>query len=119
MQSEEFKNEMYDKALEETFLNIDIKLKENNIEEGGSTACVVFVTETKIFCANCGDSRAVLNNSCKPTPLSQDHRPQNPKELQRIMAAGHEVKKDRVDGTLAMSRALGDFAFKEKQDLSP
>ena len=44
---------------------MDEKLKENDIKECGSTACVVFVTNDKIFCANCGDSRAVLNNGCK------------------------------------------------------
>ena len=39
------------------------------------------------------------------------------KELRRIGAAGHFVNEDRVDGTLAMSRALGDLGFKDRIDL--
>lgn len=38
-------------------------------------------------------------------------------EFNRIKKAGGEVIMKRVDGNLAVSRALGDFMFKKRQDL--
>ena len=74
----------------------------------GTTACVVFVTNTHIFCANSGDSRAVLCQKGNAIALSEDHKPNNPGEKARIQKAGHFVNEERVDGELALSRALGD-----------
>ena len=43
----------------------------------GTTSCVVLITPTEIYCANAGDSRAVLCNEDKAYPLSEDHKPDN------------------------------------------
>lgn len=48
--------------------------------------------------------------------LSEDHKPNNILEYKRIIKAGHYVHMTRVDGDLAMSRAFGDFCFKDKKD---
>lgn len=40
-------------------------------------------------------------------------------EKARIMAAGGFVDFGRVNGNLALSRAIGDFEFKKSADLSP
>merc|ERR1712062_616762 len=45
-------------------------------------------------------------------PLSTDHKPMDEKERERIEAAGGFVEFNRVNGNLALSRALGDFVFK-------
>ncbi len=50
--------------------------------------------------------------------LSFDHKPWLEAELTRIEAAGGSVSYKRVDGELAVSRALGDFQFKDP-DLAP
>lgn len=50
----------------------------------GSTACVVLIVGTKIFCANSGDSRCVLSKKGIAIPLSFDHKPSNPEEEERI-----------------------------------
>lgn len=73
----------------------------------------------KLLVANVGDSRGVLCNSRgMAIPLSFDHKPQNPKEFKRIVAAGGFIKFTgvwRVAGILATSRALGDLSLKEKK----
>lgn len=52
-------------------------------------------------------------------PLSFDHKPQNEAEKARICAAGGFVDFGRVNGNLALSRAIGDFEFKKSADLPP
>ncbi|KAG1365836.1 putative protein phosphatase 2C 24 [Cocos nucifera] len=81
----------------------------------GSTAVVAVVEPTRIVVANCGDSRAVLCRNGVPIPLSSDHKPDRPDELERIEAAGGRViywEGARVLGVLAMSRAIGDGYLK-------
>lgn len=85
----------------------------------GTTACVVLVTKDKIYCSNSGDSRAVLCRDGKAIALSYDHKPQNTEETARIEKSGHFVEDDRVDGNLALSRAIGDFQYKDKPSLKP
>ena len=75
----------------------------------GCTATVILITPDKIYCANSGDSRAVLKQGEEAVPLSHDHKPDNELESKRISAAGHNVANSRVDGNLALSRAFGDF----------
>src|ERR1700712_2621080 len=68
---------------------------------------------------NAGDSRSVLGVKGRAKPLSFDHKPQNEGEKARIQAAGGFVDFGRVNGNLALSRAIGDFEFKKSADLSP
>ncbi|KAG9144458.1 hypothetical protein Leryth_014499 [Lithospermum erythrorhizon] len=81
----------------------------------GSTAVVAILTPFKIIVANVGDSRAILCRNAQPVPLSIDHKPDRPDELNRIQAAGGRViywDGARVQGMLAMSRAIGDNYLK-------
>lgn len=67
----------------------------------------------RIIVANAGDSRSVLGLKGEAKPLSFDHKPGNPGEHSRILNAGGFVEFDRVNGNLALSRAIGDFEFKQ------
>lgn len=110
--------------LEQAFLDLDVQLakqKDMQIDgehyESGATAVAAVITDTHIHVANCGDSRAVLLRTEAAVPLSFDHKPHNFHERNRIEAAGSFVTvmgagPSRVNGELAVSRALGDFAFK-------
>ena len=49
--------------------------------------------------------------------MSDDHKPDNAGELARIEKAGHHVEDSRVDGNLALSRAFGDFQYKDQSSL--
>jgi serine/threonine protein phosphatase PrpC len=87
----------------------------------GTTACSCIITDSKIICGNLGDSRAVLaiekNGKIHAQNLSEDHKPGNEEETARIEKADGFVDDDRVEGTLAVSRALGDHIFKKRDDL--
>lgn len=51
--------------------------------------------------------------------MSEDHKPTNKEETARITAAGGFVEFGRVNGNLALSRAIGDFEFKQNYTLQP
>lgn len=72
-----------------------------------------------IFQANVGDSRAIACVAGHVIPLSFDHKPSNEDEAKRINAAGGWVELNRVNGNLALSRALGDFVFKRNEKKRP
>ena len=83
----------------------------NKNELSGSTCNTLIINKktNKFFLANVGDSRAILcqkNGTAKG--ISKDHKPSDPKEMRRIIKSGGFVEDDRVDGVLAMSRAMGD-----------
>ncbi|KAI4197009.1 MAG: hypothetical protein LQ350_006196 [Teloschistes chrysophthalmus] len=119
---EAFKNGDYEQALKDGFLATDRAILNNpkyEEEVSGCTASVGLISKTTIYVANAGDSRSVLGVKGRAKPLSFDHKPQNEGEKARICAAGGFVDFGRVNGNLALSRAIGDFEFKKSADLSP
>ncbi|KAK8566303.1 hypothetical protein V6N13_002017 [Hibiscus sabdariffa] len=102
--------------------NCRCELQSPECDAVGSTAVVAIVTPDKVVVANCGDSRAVLCRNGKPVPLSSDHKPDRPDELNRIQEAGGRVifwDGPRVLGVLAMSRAIGDNYLKPYVSCEP
>ncbi|XP_022728931.1 protein phosphatase 2C 3 isoform X2 [Durio zibethinus] len=102
--------------------NCRCELQTPECDAVGSTAVVAVITPDKIVVANCGDSRAVLCRNGKPVPLSSDHKPDRPDELNRIQEAGGRViywDGPRVLGVLAMSRAIGDNYLKPYVSCEP
>lgn len=83
----------------------------------GSTAITALIKDNKLYCANAGDSRAIACKNGSLVMLSHDHKPNNPEEMDRIYNAGGWVEFNRVNGNLALSRALGDFLFKRNQTI--
>jgi serine/threonine protein phosphatase PrpC len=72
----------------------------------------VLIADNVIYCANAGDARSVLSDKGKAFELSKDHKPDLPQERSRILAAGHMVEDGRVDGIIAISKAIGDWEYK-------
>lgn len=86
-------------------------------ERSGSTATCVILTPEYIFFANLGDSRCVLSRKSNNIFATEDHKPYLEKEKNRIEKAGGNVMIERVNGSLAVSRALGDFEYKNSTSL--
>jgi len=83
----------------------------------GSTGLMAYITQSILYVANIGDSRAVLGlTGEKALRLSVDHKPCLQSERDRICRIGGSVQQIggawRVNGVLAVSRAFGDFALK-------
>jgi len=97
--------------------------------ESGSTAIVALLRADRIFCGCVGDSRCVKgvrasNGKWKAVDLSVDQKPDDPKEQERILAAGGYVSPASAhtgparvwQGTygigpgLAMGRSIGDHS---------
>ncbi|XP_060042948.1 protein phosphatase 1B isoform X2 [Erinaceus europaeus] len=99
------------------FLQIDAAMRDfadlrNGLDRSGSTAVGVLVSPRHLFFINCGDSRAVLWRAGRVCFSTQDHKPCDPREKERIQRAGGSVMIQRVNGSLAVSRALGDYDYK-------
>jgi protein phosphatase 1G len=85
----------------------------------GSTAVVALLRGNKLFVANAGDSRCIMSRRGKAIDLSVDHKPELDHEKQRIESAGGFVFAGRVNGSLNLTRAIGDMEFKYRPDLPP
>lgn len=101
-----------------------------DIAFSGSTLVTTLIFGTTLWCANVGDSRAVLarktHESWLVLPLSRDHKPDDEDESMRITSCGGRIAayqdemgnpigparvwlKDQNIPGLAMSRSLGDL----------
>ncbi|KAF8517426.1 PP2C-domain-containing protein [Hysterangium stoloniferum] len=118
-----YQDKRYEAALKRSFLGTDDDIRADPSffhDPSGCTAVAALITsEPKIYVANAGDSRTVLSVKGEVKPLSYDHKPQNEVETSRITAAGGFIEFGRVNGNLALSRAIGDFEFKKNYSLSP
>jgi len=109
-------------ALGQAFVEADVQLRSKQDEgrgddTSGCTAVCAVITPNHIICSNAGDSRCVLGTNNQTINLSEDHKPYDEGERRRIENAGGSVQWKRVDGDLAVSRALGDFQYKQRPDL--
>ena len=100
----------------ELFNTVDNKIKDLNLLNIGSTACVIYITKENgkkvLYSANIGDTRSILISSNDYKRLSYDHRATDTNEYNRIVQSGGIVFAGRVYGTLMLSRAFGDWELK-------
>ncbi|KAL2934029.1 putative protein phosphatase 2C 21 [Bienertia sinuspersici] len=83
----------------------------------GCTACVVMIRDNKLIVANAGDSRCVLSKGGQAYDLSKDHKPELEVEKERILKAGGYIYGGRINGSLNLTRAIGDMEFKRNKVL--
>jgi protein phosphatase 1L len=101
-------------ALREAYLATDRLIVDRGIESG-TAAAGLYLTGEGFLVANVGDCRIVVGEGAGVTRLTTDHKPDLPEEQARIEALGGMVitlDVARVQGSLSMSRALGDPVLK-------
>eukprot|EP01119_Soliformovum_irregulare_P021762 TRINITY_DN7311_c0_g2_i5.p1 TRINITY_DN7311_c0_g2~~TRINITY_DN7311_c0_g2_i5.p1 ORF type:complete len:1018 (-),score=220.59 TRINITY_DN7311_c0_g2_i5:513-3566(-) len=104
-------------AMHHIFSEVNARLREElsvlptNVQNCGATAAIAYIDpERQVYVANLGDTRVILCRQGQAFRLTHDHKPLE--ENARIRDLGGFVSGDattRVNGMLAVSRALGDF----------
>jgi serine/threonine protein phosphatase PrpC len=115
-------DESYKYHLEVIMEELDLKIiNDSDIRENGSTAVIAITKQTKwgkkAIVINIGDSRVILLRENKIIFETIDHKPDNTEEYNRIVKAGGFIRENRVDGSLALSRAYGDNKYKTNEKL--
>merc|ERR1712110_101223 len=113
--SGDYSIELVETTIKKSFLTMDSILREQLLNQGdrsGSTCTALLVTPKHFFFINCGDSRGILVRENKVHFATADHKPTVDSERDRIVRAGGLVMSQRINGSLAVSRALGDFDYK-------
>jgi len=118
-------------SLKKCVLDCDRNWLNNSPPHDGCTATMALVkpketnsnnsnekrTEYDVVFINVGDSRCILAKTDKIFVSTLDHKPSDQQEKDRIVRAGGRVSMGRVDGELAVSRAIGDAQFKGNKSL--
>lgn len=121
-------SQIYEERLKEAirkgFLNLDDKIRrmpefEKGEDKSGSTAVACLISPSHVYLINCGDSRSIFVSDERVVLSTLDHKPINPCERERIQNAGGSVMIQRVNGSLAVSRALGDYEYKQVENRGP
>jgi serine/threonine protein phosphatase PrpC len=100
--------------LREAYLSVDAHLIERGTTSG-TTAASLYIIDDRFLAANVGDTRIIIGAGKGFSFLTKDHKPDLPEEKARIERLGGRVLfygAPRVEGVLAMSRALGDTGLK-------
>jgi serine/threonine protein phosphatase PrpC len=109
-----FDNPNITQALNNTFMSVD-RLARALTAKQGSTAAVAVILGKKIYLANAGDSAVIMMMKRENQYYyydTNDHKPLEDKELERILRAGGIVTRTgpvaRLGGNLSLSRSIGD-----------
>jgi serine/threonine protein phosphatase PrpC len=110
-------NESVNEAFAAAYGFMDGELATQDYMHCGTTSITCYIRKEgetrKLYVANCGDARVVINQGGQARRLTQDHKCGVEEEDERIRAEGGIVLHGRVNGILAVSRALGDHAMKQ------
>lgn len=115
-----------DESLKKALLEFDADIGKTEFKNMGSTCVFALVTPDsspptswKVTAVNVGDSRVmIVRANGALVSMTEDHKPDDKLEKDRILAAGGSVSNNRVDGGLAMSRAMGDYTYKMDRSIS-
>ncbi|PRP79790.1 hypothetical protein PROFUN_12544 [Planoprotostelium fungivorum] len=116
---------MIQKAMKQAFIDTDLSIQEQKdvMVRSGCTAVVCLLAKinicghkkTFLHLANAGDSKAIMCRDGVAVELSEEHKPSNPKEKERLETSEKPiwVVNDKVAGMLGVSRAFGDLQLKD------
>lgn len=92
-----------------------IKKRELIAKHMGTTANVVLIDDNYIYCANIGDSMAVMYKNKQAIKLNVEHKPSLLSEQERVLRSGMRIINNRIQGRLNLTRAFGDLYFKDSK----
>lgn len=92
----------------------DFRLRYGQVaSDQGTTATIAMVLDNELWTANVGDARTVLDNNGTPVQLTEDAKPDDQRYKKEIEKRGGKVINffgvHRVNGNLAVARAIGDY----------
>ncbi|GAY37836.1 hypothetical protein CUMW_032060 [Citrus unshiu] len=103
-------------AVKRGYLNTDSEFLKEDVY-GGSCCVTALIQNGTLVVSNAGDCRAVMSRGGLAEALTSDHRPSREDEKSRIETMGGYVDLChgtwRVQGSLGVSRALGDRHLKQ------
>ena len=102
------------RAAEEAAKSDEARSSEASVSEAAHARIKHAATRQRVlYTANVGDARIILCRAGKALRLSYDHKGNDEGEGKRISNAGGLILNNRVNGVLAVTRALGDTYMKE------
>src|SRR3990167_3334854 len=105
-----------------SFLSYDKNMKALGCIAGCCASMVIIISDSKnggkyVYICNLGDSRVCFwVNGGNIVYQTRDHTPSDEDEYERVIRAGGFIKNNRVNGSLAVTRAFGDWDFKTLND---
>jgi serine/threonine protein phosphatase PrpC len=96
---------------------MDAELATQDYMHCGTTSITCYIRhegdQRILYVANCGDARVIINEGGQAKRLTVDHKCGVDEEDERIKQDGGMILHGRVNGILAVTRALGDHAMKQ------
>ncbi|KAL9235380.1 hypothetical protein vseg_010142 [Gypsophila vaccaria] len=103
-------------AIKQGYLKTDSDFLEGEFQ-GGSCCVTAMITKGNLVVSNAGDCRAVMSRGGVAEALTTDHRPSRQDEKHRIESKGGYIDCYngvwRIQGSLAVSRGIGDRQLKQ------
>jgi protein phosphatase PTC1 len=126
IKEENINNEILKQIVINSFEQIDKEINLKNFKnETGSTGTILLLykdptspSNKSFLCANVGDSKAYLITKKEMILLTKDHKCCDANEVKRIRDKGGIVFRERVFGTLMLTRSFGDKEMKKYGVLS-
>jgi protein phosphatase PTC1 len=126
IKEENINNEILKQIVINSFEQIDQEINLKNFRnETGSTGTILLLykdpsspSNKSFLCANVGDSKAYLITKSEMILLTKDHKCCDANEVKRIRDKGGIVFRERVFGTLMLTRSFGDKEMKKYGVLS-
>jgi len=109
---------LLEEAVRAGYLKTDAEFLKQNVS-GGTACATALIIDGNLVVSNAGDCRAVISRNGSSEALTCDHQAGREDERQRIESLGgivdirHGVWRWRVQGSLAVSRAIGDSHMKQ------
>lgn len=105
----------FTEILKNAIITIDKNIENlENSQKCGSTGTFIIVNNNNIYCANIGDSKCFYINDKETIQLTEDHNCKNDKEVELLKSKGVMIFRQRVFGSLFLTRSFGDMEFKKE-----